>query len=282
MWDLGGQTNFRRTKVLRCFLLHAADHHSPPSFSPLPLPPASSPRSVVHLLPLSSQELPSITSLEGCTNLIFLNLSCNNLTSLGAGLSRLSLLERLDLTQNKLRNLDDGLHGLLSLTFLALEGNGLGDVADLHNLAKVAPTLTSLYYRSDCSEAPRLTNAVAGKEGYAETIAAVLPSLRVLDGESVGLKEAWKELGVGEGIEADARFSRELLPEDWLEGVPDGIGEEGEGKGGGGGGAGEGSALDGEDAKVLKEVLSTVNADLGKAKAVLKAADEELTKMHLM
>ena len=218
-------------------------------------------------------------SLDSCINLISLNLSSNSLTTLGAGLKTLLKLERLDVSNNKLKAIDNSLFGLPSLEFLALSGNDLSDVADLNNLHIVSTSLTSLYYQSSTNADAdgALTNPVCLKEGYYETATAVLLNLRVLDGESVGLREVWSQLGVGETIEPDPKLLRDLETEDWLADVSDELGE---------GGVGGDDVLNTEDVKatvtVLREILAETNAEMGRAKAVLKGTDAELTRLHLL
>ncbi|GMI27161.1 hypothetical protein TeGR_g10782 [Tetraparma gracilis] len=237
---------------------------------------------IVQSLKLTSLELPAITSLESCTNLLHLNLSKNNIPAIGAGLKTLSSLISLDLSCNKLTMLNDSFFGLKSLTTLALEGNELSDVLDINNLDKVSATLTTLYFRSDINQpALSLSNPVVEKESYHDTVLRVLPNLRLLDGESVELRGIVAALGVGDEVQADPKFSVPLETEDWLAGAD----ENGAGSANGSGG-GSRSIL--KDASVLRsmdelhDVLGEVTADVGRAKVVLKAADQELTRLHLL
>jgi hypothetical protein len=171
------------------------------------------------------------------------------------------------LSNNRLLRLDNGLFGLKSLEFLALEGNKLGEVADINNLAVVSTTLTSLFYKNEA-----LDNLVTGEDGYYETATRVCPNLRVLDGESVVLNSVCADLGVGENIEADEKYIVPLEVEDWLGGeapTPQSA-----------------AIVDDNDVKentvVLKEVLNEITGDLGRAKAALRSADRELERLHVM
>ena len=82
-------------------LLHEASYqHICTAFLPLPLPSSSSPP----LPPPSQPGLHSVGSLPKCSQLRILNLSCNHLTS-AVALGSLPNLEQLDLSANQIASL---------------------------------------------------------------------------------------------------------------------------------------------------------------------------------
>ncbi len=220
---------------------------------------------MVQFLKLVKIELPSITNLHFCVNLVELNLSDNRISDLGAGLKGLSKLQSLNLARNSIKYIDNGLFGLSSLRLLCLEGNDIADTADLSNLQVVAPTLQHLYLRSATGDHE---NPVCNDPGYVEAARSVCKGLTILDGESLELRDLCGE--DGGAVKADPKYTRELGVEKWL-------GEEARV------GGAEPSVLKDPDVKdaldEFKDGCRDIDAELSRQKAILRAADNELTRL---
>ncbi|GMH48125.1 hypothetical protein TL16_g00223 [Triparma laevis f. inornata] len=177
--------------------------------------------SVVQLLSLTSLELPSIMNLDLCINLKELNLSSNSLKTIGSGLSTLTKLTRLDLSNNLISslNVEEFEPFGKTLEFLALEGNEISDVDDLYSFTPLV-SLKTLYLSLADS-----TNPCCSNPSYYVKITKAFESgsgLNILDGESFVLKGSIGELVDDGGVKADEKFMKVLEVEKWLE---DGDGE---------------------------------------------------------
>ena len=185
---------------------------------------------VVQLLALTALEIPSIMNLDMCINLkevrlkrpcqcsfvqvrkqsnvrrLQLNLSSNSLKTIGAGLSTLTKLSRLDLSNNLISSLSPADFEPLgkSLTFLALEGNDITDVDDLYSFTSLV-NLKTLYMKRD-----ELANPCCGHPSYFVKIVKAfednVEGLTILDGESFQLKGGERMWGSGGEMQTNKRM----------------------------------------------------------------------------
>jgi len=160
-------------------------------------------------LSLPYLEIPRISSLDQCTNLLELNLSHNSITEI-SGLSCLSKLRRLDLSRNYIHSIsDDALNSNRALEFLSLEGNVITDVDDLKSLTSLS-NLRCLYMQNSKKD---VTNPVCQFPGYFNVTSDCLKQLTILDGESLELK---KEVGKtftdcdSDHLRPDKKYEEEL------------------------------------------------------------------------
>lgn len=132
----------------------------------------------IFVLNLKNKSLYDLGCIGNCINLVFLDLSKNNLTSV-MSLCQLFFLERLDLSENKLSALS-GVEHLESLKSLNVAGNLLGKTECL------LPLTNTLSLKTLFIEVNFLSNPLYEYEKNAkDTILNMLPKLELLDGESL-------------------------------------------------------------------------------------------------
>ncbi|GMH57065.1 hypothetical protein TrST_g9722 [Triparma strigata] len=224
---------------------------------------------VVQLLALTALEIPSIMNLDMCINLKELNLSSNSLKTIGAGLSTLTKLSRLDLSNNLISSLSPADFEPLgkSLTFLALEGNDITDVDDLYSFTSLV-NLKTIYMKRD-----ELTNPCCGHPSYFVKIVKAfednVEGLTILDGESFQLKGAVGDVSGSDGmLKPDEGYTKPLPVEKWLDNVDiENVAPLAE-------------SFEVKDAEEqLQEELTEVDIKLKRARASMKVANNEIERL---
>ena len=152
-----------------------------------------------------------ITNLESCVSLIELSLAWNDISVIG-GLESLTLLRRLDLSHNRIKQIGNGLSTLTTLQWLDLKDNMLENIDDLSQLKSLCE-LRSLNFQNCDGED---SNPMCLQSTYnLARIRNLLPDLVTLDGGHVLVYDAFEEIETAAKEEEKATIMT-VPSEPWL------------------------------------------------------------------
>ncbi|XP_074658686.1 leucine-rich repeat-containing protein 61-like [Tubulanus polymorphus] len=172
----------------------------------------------IHTLKLSGLDIADLGCVGECAQLERLDLSRNSVSRLYA-LASLTNLQYLNLSANRIASLE-GLQTLDNLIGLNLSGNLICSVDSLQTLAGLEK-LEQLRLQEKLENG--LTNPVCSNVNYAAEVRAILPKLKMLDGEKLsGRGRDFYELcaeidrDLRDGICRDGPVREKTMPTPWL------------------------------------------------------------------
>ncbi|CAG9335431.1 unnamed protein product [Blepharisma stoltei] len=131
---------------------------------------------IVFILDLPAAGIREIKNLEGCVNLLHLNLSNNRISRI-KGLEACVELTYIDLSYNQISKIE-GLRACVKLEKLELQGNRINNMNGISELQPLAKLRHLSFQNYDFSD----PNIICAEAGYRDAILGLLTGLRSLDG----------------------------------------------------------------------------------------------------